>query len=63
MDPGYGEQPSWVTALGLIVALIAIVGTQFLDWQWGSGQLVPTIVGVAVAGIAVLLVAKRISQI
>ena len=63
MGPGYEEQSSWVTALGLLVALVAIVGTQFLDWEWGSGQLVPTIIGVVVAGIAVLLVARRVRQI
>ncbi|MDZ7745863.1 MAG: hypothetical protein U5K28_04830 [Halobacteriales archaeon] len=60
MGPGCGEQSSWVTALGLLVALVAIVGTQFLDWEWGSGQPVPTIIGIAVAGIAVLLVVNRI---
>ena len=60
MGPGYGEQSSWITALGLLVALAAIVGTQFLDWEWGSGQRVPTLIGVAVAGIAVLLVIRRV---
>jgi FtsH-binding integral membrane protein len=60
MGPGYGEQSSWITALGLLVALVAIMGTQFLDWEWGSGQLVPTLIGVAVAGIAVLLVIRRV---
>jgi biopolymer transport protein ExbB/TolQ len=60
MGPGYGDQSSWGTAFGLLVALVAIVGTQFLGWEWGSGRLVPTIIGVAVAGIAVLLVAGRV---
>lgn len=59
MSPGDGDPSSWVTALGPLVALVAIVGTQFLDWGWGSDRLVPTIIGVAVAGIAVILVARK----
>jgi biopolymer transport protein ExbB/TolQ len=49
-----------ITAFGILVAIIAIVGTQFLGWEWGSGQLIPTIIGVVVAGIAVVVVARRI---
>ncbi|MFC4408180.1 multidrug transporter [Haloarchaeobius iranensis] len=47
------------TALGVLVAVVAIVGTQFLGWEWGSGQTVPTVIGVAVAVFAVALVARR----
>lgn len=47
------------TALGLLVALVAVVGSQFLGWEWGGGQLLPTMIGVAVAGLAVVLVAKQ----
>ena len=48
-----------VTAIGIAVALVAIVGTQFLGWEWGGGQLVPTMIGVAVAAIAVVVVVTR----
>lgn len=53
------NQSSLVTALGVIIALVAIVGTQFLGWEWGSGQLTPTIIGVLVVGIVGLLFARR----
>lgn len=48
-----------VTAIGAAVALVAIVGTQVLGWEWGSGQLVPTIIGVVVAVVAVFVVLTR----
>lgn len=41
------------TAIGVAVALVAIVGTQFLGWEWGGGQLVPTVIGAVVAAIAI----------
>lgn len=56
----YRNQSSLVTAFGLLVAIVAIVGTQFFGWGWGSGQLVPTIIGVVVAGIAIVVVAGRV---
>ncbi|MGQ3412975.1 multidrug transporter [Natrinema sp. LN54] len=48
-----------LTAIGLAVALVAIVGTQVLGWEWGSGQLLPTIIGVAAAVIAVFVLLSR----
>ncbi|MDB2236465.1 multidrug transporter [Halorubrum ezzemoulense] len=54
------DQSSVVSALGLLIALVAVVGTRFLGWEWGSGRLVPTLVGVAVAGVAVAVVAGRV---
>jgi uncharacterized membrane protein YgaE (UPF0421/DUF939 family) len=48
-----------VTAIGVAVALVAIVGTQFLGWEWGSGRLVPTILGVVAAVIAVFVILTR----
>lgn len=48
--------------IGLIVAVVAVVGTQFFGWEWGSEQLIPTIIGIVVAAIAVLLVVRRITQ-
>lgn len=47
-------QSTLVTAFAICIALVAIVGTQFFGWEWGSGQLIPTLVGVGVACIAVL---------
>lgn len=60
MASRFNDQSTLVTAFGLLVAIVAVVGTQFLGWEWGSGQLVPTLVGVVVAGIAVVLVARRV---
>jgi len=60
MASGYGNQSTVVTVLGLLVAIVAVVGTQFFGWEWGSGQLVPTMIGVIVAVIAVVLVTKRV---
>ena len=59
MDSGESRQSPLLTAVGVLVALIAIVGTQFLGWGWGSGQTVPTVIGVAVASIAVAVAARR----
>lgn len=56
----YQIESSWGTVIGLLVAVVAIVGTQMLGWEWGSEQLMPTIIGVAVAGIAVVLVLRRL---
>ncbi|ELZ04092.1 hypothetical protein [Natrialba aegyptia] len=42
-----------ITTLGILVALIAVVGTQVLGWEWGSTELVPTVLGVAAAVIAI----------
>ena len=58
----YSNQSSLVTAFGVLIAGVAIVGTQFLGWEWGSGQLIPTIIGVVVAGIAVVIVARSVLE-
>lgn len=47
---------------GLLIAIVAVLGTQFFGWEWGSGQLTPTIIGVVVAGIAVVLIARRVLE-
>ena len=54
------NQSSLVSAFGLLIALVAVVGTRVLGWEWGSGRLVPTLIGVAVAGVAVAVVAARL---
>ena len=58
----YSNQSSLVTAFGALISGVAIVGTQFLGWEWGSGQLIPTIIGVVVAGIAVVIVARSVLE-
>ncbi|WP_436936225.1 multidrug transporter [Halovenus marina] len=55
-----GRQPSLGTVLGALVAGVAVVGTQFLGWEWGSEQVVPTLVGVTAAVVAAGLVAKQV---
>ncbi|WP_339105535.1 multidrug transporter [Haloterrigena salinisoli] len=47
------------TAIGLAVAIVAIVGTQFLGWEWGGGQLGPTLIGAVAAAIAIVAVISR----
>ncbi|WP_149783438.1 multidrug transporter [Halorubrum aquaticum] len=60
MVSGFHSQSPVVTAFGVLVAVVAIVGTRFFGWEWGSGRLGPTIVGVVAAGIAVVVVARRV---
>lgn len=59
MTSSDSSQSPLLTAVGVLVALVAIIGTQVLGWEWGSGQLVPTVIGVAVAGIAVAVTVRR----
>ena len=60
MAKSFGGDSPLVTVFGALVAIVAIIGTQFLGWEWGGGQLVPTLVGVVVAGIAVVVVGRRL---
>ena len=48
-----------VTAIGVALALVATVGTQILGWEWGSRRLIPSIIGVVAAVIAVFVVFTR----
>lgn len=59
MAARFRNQSPLVTGFGLLIAIVAVVGTQFFGWEWGTGQFVPTIIGVAVAGVAVVLVVRR----
>jgi len=59
MSLGRGDSSTIGTALGALVAIIAVVGTQFLGWEWGDGHLVPTIIGVLAAAVAIVLVSRR----
>lgn len=58
----YQLESTWGAILGLLVAVVAVVGTQFLGWEWGSGQLLPTIIGVAAAGVALFVVGRSVLQ-
>jgi hypothetical protein len=48
------EQSPLITVFAVCVAGVAVLGTQFLGWEWGGGFLVPTLVGVVAAGLAVV---------
>lgn len=55
-----GKNQSPVFAVvGVLVAAVAVVGTRLLGWEWGSGQLLPTMIGVAVAAFAIVTVASK----
>ena len=53
-------QSSWGAILGVAFAFIAIVGTQMFGWEWETNQLAPTIIGIIAAGIAVVIVVRRV---
>ena len=48
--------------IGLLIAIVAITGTQVLGWEWGDGRLLPTVIGVVVCGIAVVFVARSLQE-
>lgn len=52
------DQSPLIIVFGLIVAIVAVVGMQVFGWEWGSDQLIPTIIGIGVACIAVVLVVR-----
>lgn len=62
MGPSNSNQPPLITALGIAVLVVALVGTQFLDWEWGSGQLVPSLIGVGVVGFIALRYLRRTTE-
>lgn len=51
-----------ITVFGFGVAVTAVIGSQVLGWEWGDGELLPTLLGVTVAGIAILLVFRQYSE-
>jgi len=50
------------TVLGVLVMLIAIIGTVFLDWTWSNpdGQVLPLIIGGVAAVTGGLVMIQRI---
>ena len=53
------DRSALISGVGLLVAGVAIIGTQYLGWEWGSGGVAPTSIGVVVAVVAVAVVASR----
>jgi NhaP-type Na+/H+ or K+/H+ antiporter len=51
---------SWGAILGLAFAIVAIIGTQVFGWDWETSQLPPTIIGIIAAGIAVVMLVRRV---
>jgi hypothetical protein len=51
--PGRPTESRSLQVVGALVALVAVVGYTFYDWQWGSGDPLPTALGLAVAALAV----------
>jgi len=43
----------WNRLLAVVVTAVAVVGTQFLGWEWGDRRLLPTLLGICVAILAV----------
>ena len=60
MAGGGRSSSTTVTVIGVLVAVVAIVGTQVLGWEWGDGQLVPTLIGVVAAGVAIVVGYRRV---
>lgn len=50
------------TVVGIIVVVIAIAGSVFLDWEWGAfpNQPVPLAIGVIAAAVAVAVMYRQI---
>jgi hypothetical protein len=47
------------TVVGALFAAAAVVGTQFLGWEWGDGRLVPALLGVIAVGVTLLLLYRQ----
>ena len=50
----------WGAVIGLVIATVAIVGTQSFEWEWGTTQRAPTIIGGVAAAVAVVIVVRRV---
>lgn len=58
----YSDRSPLLTVFALLVAVVAVVGTQVFGWEWGSGQLLPTMIGVVVAGVAIVVTARSVLE-
>lgn len=48
------------TTIGIVVCLVAVIGSQFLGWEWGeSGQIAPFVIGAAAVVAAGVLAYQR----
>ena len=47
------------TVIGIAVCVIAVLGGQFLGWEWGSGQPIPFIIGIVAVVLAGWLAFQR----
>ena len=51
--PGRPAESRSLRIVGALVALVAVIGFVAFDWQWGGGDPLPTLLGVAAAALAV----------
>ncbi|RXK51821.1 multidrug transporter [Halorientalis pallida] len=51
--PGRPAESRSLQVVGALVALVAVIGYTVYDWQWGSGDPLPTAIGLAVAALAI----------
>ena len=53
------DQSTIGTVIGIAVCVIAVLGGQFLGWEWGSGQAIPFVVGIIAVVLAGWLTYQR----
>jgi lipopolysaccharide export LptBFGC system permease protein LptF len=51
--PGRPAESRPLQFVGALVALVAVIGFVVFDWEWGGGDPLPTVLGVAAAALAV----------
>jgi hypothetical protein len=59
---GRNASSTAMTVLGALVALIAIIGTTFLGWEWGASfaeQPIPSVLGACTAVVAIAVTLQR----
>lgn len=50
--PGRSTQSRPLTYVGILIAVVAVVGTLALGWEWGGDDPMPMVIGASVALIA-----------
>ena len=53
------DQSTVGTAVGIAVCVVAVLGSQFLGWEWGPWQLIPALIGIAAVVAAGVLAYQR----